>query len=67
MPSLQDGLITKDEVLRCATVAFGETPEAAEARWSTMLADMDTNAGALARAATIREPAADARAQLDLI
>lgn len=35
------GTITKEEILTCATVAFGETEAAGEERWAKMVADMD--------------------------
>lgn len=33
--------ITKEEIMTCATVAFGETEAAGEERWAKMVADMD--------------------------
>lgn len=35
------GEITKEEILTCAAVAFGETEAAGEERWAKMVADMD--------------------------
>lgn len=38
-----NGFIEKPEIIKISTTAFGETPEAAEARWNTMIKDMDKN------------------------